>query len=389
MDQGVFSKPTEEMESLPQNLESRTRFPLFIKVIIVFVVFGLIPSLSVLLVMFLRNLDSGVRIQAGFFILLFVGIIFAGILFSVQILLKPLGRLLDGVRKLTKGEYGAEIKINSQDEFAVFADYFNQMSQKLKITLEREKAISQMKSEFISLAAHQLRTPLSAIKWTIKMLLDGDAGELNPGQKEFLEKGYQSNERIIKLINDLLDVAKIEEGKFGYNFSFQDIAVLIEELVKEQELRAQQRDLKIIFKKPSRVFPKIKTDPKKIKLAIENLLENSINYTLSGGLVEITIEPFNKDYLEVKIKDTGVGIPKDQQPRLFTKFFRSENVIKMQTDGSGLGLFIAKNIIKRHGGDIWIESEEGKGTTAHFTLPLEERLIPEKEEVVEEFITGF
>lgn len=389
MDQGVFSKPTEEMESLPQNLESRTRFPLFIKVIIIFVVFGLIPSLSVLLVMFLRNFDSSARIQAGFFILLFVGVIFVGILFSVKILLKPLGKLLDGVRKLTKGEYGAEIKINSQDEFAMFADYFNQMSQKLKITLERERAVSRMKSEFISLAAHQLRTPLSAIKWTIKMLLDGDAGKLKPEQEEFLEKGYQSNERIIKLINDLLDVAKIEEGKFGYNFTFQDIAVLIEELVKGQELSAQQRNLKIVFKKPVRVFPKIKTDTQKIKLAIENILENAINYTLPGGLVEITIEPFGKEYLEVKIKDTGVGIPKNQQPRLFTKFFRSENVIKMQTDGSGLGLFITKNIIKRHGGDIWIESIEGEGTTTHFTLPLEERLIPEKEEVVEEFITGF
>ncbi len=388
MAQSIFSKSSGEAESFPQDLEGRTRFPLFAKIIVVFVLFGFLP-LSVVLVLFLNNLAGDIQIQTIFFILFFITAISIGIFLSVRIVIRPLKKLLNGVRQLARGEYGAKIEIKSNDEFSIFADYFNEMSQKLKITIEREKAISQMKSEFITLAAHQLRTPLSAIKWVMKMMINGDVGKLTQEQKDFLQKGYDSNERIIGLVNDMLDVAKIEEGRFGYNFEFGDIVAVIKETLNEQVLRFQEKNIKVIFEPPEKDFPKIKMDSQKIKLALKNILENSINYTLAGGQIQINTEPSGRDYLEIKIQDTGAGIPHSQMPRLFSKFFRSENVIKMQTEGSGLGLFIVKNIIKRHGGEIWIESEEGKGTTVHFTLPFKERLIPEKEEALEEFITGF
>lgn len=236
--------------------------------------------------------------------------------------------------------------------------------------ITREKALEKMKSEFVSLAAHQLRTPLSATKWSMRMLIDGDLGELKPEQKELLENGYQSNERMIGLINDLLDVARIEEGRFGYNFVFADIRGIIDKAIKEQSLIAKKRNIDIIFQKPSEHFPKVKIDPSKIELVIENLLENALYYTLSGGSIKISIKPRNEFFLEVTVKDNGIGIPKHQMSRLFSKFFRGENAVQMQTVGSGLGLFIAKNIVKEHGGEIWVDSKEGEGTEVHFTLLL-------------------
>jgi signal transduction histidine kinase len=407
-------KDVSELAIREEELKTKTGFPLFIKLLIVFLLFIILPFAAISLV-FISKHDGALkslvvlfgyglppealawiqaaihnfRIQAGFLIVVFLMTAIAGIVFSAHIVVKPLAKLINGVRRLTQGEYGTKIELTSQDEFSIFAQYFNEMSQRLKLVIERERAASRVKSEFVSLAAHQLRTPLSAAKWSMKMLLDGDLGALTQAQAEFLNKGYEANERMIRLVNDLLDVAKIEEGKFGYDFSYDDIAEVIKSTIGDQDILAQKRDIKIIFREPTRHFPKIKMDVRKIKLALENILENAINYTLPGGSVEINIAPRGDEYLEVSIKDTGVGIPKHQLDRVFSKFFRGENVVLMQTDGSGLGLFIVKNIIKRHGGDVWIESEEGKGTAVHFTLPLAEKLIPLREEAFSEFIMGF
>jgi PAS domain S-box-containing protein len=237
--------------------------------------------------------------------------------------------------------------------------------------ITREKMVEKMKTEFVSVAAHQLRTPLSAIKWTLRLLLDGDLGKITETQREFLEKTYKSNERMILLINDLLNVTRIEEGRYLYNLTLIDFESTIESLVNSYKEEVEKRNLKLEFQKPKEKLPLIKADPEKIKLAIQNLIENSIKYTPEGGRILISLKK-NKNLITFSIKDTGVGIPKDQQQRVFSKFFRAENAIKMNTEGSGLGLFITKNIIEAHGGKIWFESEEGKGTTFYFNLPAEE-----------------
>jgi len=243
--------------------------------------------------------------------------------------------------------------------------------------ISREKLIERMKTEFVSIAAHQLRTPLSAIKWTLKMLLDGDLGPLSKEQKEFVKKTYQSNERMIRLINDLLNVTRIEEGRFVYAFVLIDLRKIIENIVDSYKELIKNKKLEIKFKKPKK-FPKIKIDLEKMSLAVQNLIDNAIRYTLPGGKIEISLKNLGKE-IEFQIKDTGIGIPKSQQERIFTKFFRGFNATKLATEGSGLGLFITKNIIEAHGGKIWFESEERKGTTFYFTLPV-------KEEKFEEFL---
>jgi len=243
---------------------------------------------------------------------------------------------------------------------------------KIMHDITREKTIDRMKSEFISIAAHQLRTPLSAIKWTLKMLMDGDVGSISEEQKKFIGRGYESNERMIHLVNDLLNVSRIEEGRFRYEFSESAIDTIIKEIIDELRHKIDKNDIKVTIKKDPTILPKLILDTSKIRLAIENLLDNAVRYSPPGGKLIIILQK-EDDHLLCSIQDSGVGIPKKQQPRVFTKFMRGDNVVRMQTEGTGLGLFIVKNIIERHKGKIWFESEEGKGTTFFFTLPLAQK----------------
>ena len=239
--------------------------------------------------------------------------------------------------------------------------------------ITREKLIERMKTEFVSLAAHQLRTPLSAIKWTLRMLLDGDLGEITEEQRDFLTKTYISNERMISLINDLLNVTRIEEGRYLYRPIFVQVEEIVQSAIDSFREEIRKKNIKFKFKKPEKKLPKILIDMEKIKLAIENLFNNAIRYTLPGGEVTVSLKHAKKE-VEFLIKDTGIGIPKDQQKRVFTKFFRAANVMRMETEGTGLGLFVTKNIIEAHGGKILFESEEGKGTTFYFTIPARKNL---------------
>lgn len=233
----------------------------------------------------------------------------------------------------------------------------------------REATIDRLKSEFISLTAHQLRTPLSGIKWVLNMLLDGDAGPLTPKQKDLIKKSEKANERMINLVKDLLDVVRIEEGRFDFRFVKGSVLTVVRDLMEEIKARAVQKGLDMRLNISDRNLPKSMLDQERLRLALLNILDNSLQYTHSGGKIIVTVAQ-KSGYIIISVRDTGIGIPADQMPIIFTKFFRSRNAIQMQPDGNGLGLYIAKNIIDRHGGRVWIESEEGKGTTVFFTIPI-------------------
>jgi PAS domain S-box-containing protein len=237
--------------------------------------------------------------------------------------------------------------------------------------ISREKMVEKIKTEFVSLAAHQLRTPLSAIKWTLRMLLDGDLGKITEEQEELMGKCYQSNERMINLVNDLLDVARIEEGRYIYGMSTANMEDIVQFVLNTYKEEFEKRNIKIEFKKGEEKIPRVNIDVEKMKLVIQNLLDNAMKYTLSGGTVTIFLK-YGKKEIEVEVSDTGMGIPEDQKGRVFSKFFRGANALRIETEGSGLGLFLAKNIIEAHGGKIWFESEEGVGTTFYFNIPLKE-----------------
>jgi two-component system sensor histidine kinase VicK len=231
----------------------------------------------------------------------------------------------------------------------------------------RERLINKMKSEFITIAAHQLRTPLTGIKWSLEMINTNVITEEE--KKEFLDKAYQSNERMIKLVNSLLIVSRLEEGRFVYKFSEIQIENLIQEIIENFKIQIKNKAIGCVFSKPKIPLSKIKADLEKIQIVLENLIDNAIKYTPQNGKIIISLKE-NNNKIEVSIKDSGMGISKENRERLFTKFFRSAEALKIETSGSGLGLFIAKNIIEAHKGQIWMKSKEGRGSTFYFTLPI-------------------
>ena len=176
---------------------------------------------------------------------------------------------------------------------------------------------------------------------------------------------------MIGLINDLLNVARIEEGRYLYNVTLGSIENIVRSSVDLYQREAKKKKISLVFKKPKTKIPKITVDVEKIHLAAQNLIDNAVRYTFPGGKVTVSLKSDKKE-IEFQVQDSGVGIPEDQKERVFSKFFRAANVMRMETDGSGLGLFIAKNIIEAHGGKIWFESKENKGATFYFTLPLRE-----------------
>ncbi|HYC79407.1 MAG TPA: HAMP domain-containing sensor histidine kinase [Candidatus Binatia bacterium] len=232
----------------------------------------------------------------------------------------------------------------------------------------KKEQLGSIQSDFITLTSHQLRTPLSGMRWLLELLMQPKTGPLNKKQKDYLAKIYSSNERMIALVNDLLEVSRLDQGDTNIYLQPTDIVQIIRGLIKEKESSVKAKHLKIVFTTEHEPFPMVKTDTNRIKQALGNILSNAISYTPDGGSITIDLKILD-GHIQGMIKDTGVGIPKDQMKNVFTKFFRAPNVLQFETVGTGLGLYITKEFIERSGGKIWIESEENKGTTIYFKLP--------------------
>jgi len=246
----------------------------------------------------------------------------------------------------------------------------------------REIEILRSKSEFISTASHQLRTPLTSLYWIFESL---EKEALAETQKTLVKEGLAASSRALKIVNDLLDASKIEEGRFGYRFENADVVEFLEAVIKEKNVLAEEYGIKLYFQKPSEKSIVCFIDKEKLSYALSNLIDNAIKYNVKNGEVIIGIEKEkNESYISIFVKDTGIGIPAEEINKLFTKFFRAENAEKIASDGTGLGLFITRNIIRRHGGDIWAESEINRGSTFRFTLPTDPTLVPPREVVYEE-----
>ena len=233
------------------------------------------------------------------------------------------------------------------------------------VTLEYE--IDRMKSEFISLASHQLRTPLSAIKTYTHMLMEGYMGPVTTEQKRSLSTIVGASNRMNELISTLLNITRIESGSISIQRKVHNMKKLVEEVLKELEHSAHSRQIDLRLKAPSAQYP-IRTDSLIAKEIITNLASNAIKYTPDGGsvVVRLSNRPGN---LVVSVQDTGFGIPKAARSQIFTKFFRAPNVVKLETSGTGLGLYLVKGLAEQLGGKVWFTSEENKGSTFYFSLP--------------------
>jgi len=242
-------------------------------------------------------------------------------------------------------------------------------TQKLRSANEELKKLDVAKSEFISIASHQLRTPLTVIKGYISMILEGNFGELTPGERESLEKVYDSGERLIQLVENLLNISRIESGRLQFDYEIVQIEEIVDSVVEELTRAAGKKGLRLDYKKPAKPLPKLKIDEEKIRQVILNLIDNAIKYTKKGG-VTVGLKKSGSD-IELCVSDSGMGIKKEDKPNLFKKFSRGHGTSIVHTEGTGLGLYVAYEMIVAHKGKIWAESKgEGKGSKFCFELPI-------------------
>ncbi|MEK7568006.1 MAG: ATP-binding protein [Patescibacteria group bacterium] len=271
---------------------------------------------------------------------------------------------------------------NTEQHIEELAKLNDELNKSNKLLVQRDTSLSDVneklrqqdnvRSEFVSTVAHQLRTPLAGIKWTLDMLVNGDIGKLNVEQNTMLFKIADSNDRMIRFVNDLLSLSRMESGRLEYNFVPMNLQHVAESVLLDLYPVANKKQIIINFRGKGLNLPEVLADRDKIRAVFQNLIENSIKYSPQGG--HVTIELRNRGTeIFVSVIDEGMGIPKDEQKKIFNRFYRAPSAAKIESEGSGLGLYLARNIIDGHGGKIWFESEVGKGTSFYFTIPVSKR----------------
>ncbi|MDO8474511.1 MAG: ATP-binding protein [bacterium] len=244
------------------------------------------------------------------------------------------------------------------------------------------KELDEAKSEFVSIASHQLRTPLTAIKGYMSMIMEGSYGNLNEAQQKPMKSVYESNERLIRLVNDLLNISRIESGKIDMKWAKKNIADIIKNVVEEMDIKAKEKKLKLVFEKPEESLPELSLDEEKIRNVLLNILDNAIKYTKKGKIIIRAYTKQEEDVrrstsntpsnIMIEVKDTGDGMTQEELSHLFESFSRGGAGTRMSTEGAGLGLYIAKQFMKLHKGKIWAESEgRGEGSTFFIELPVQ------------------
>lgn len=246
----------------------------------------------------------------------------------------------------------------------------NEATRELKSTNKKLVALDEAKDEFISMASHQLRTPLTSIKGYLSMILDGDMGKMNKNQTAALKEAFGSSQRMVFLISDFLNVSRIRTGKFVIEPKEVNLPQLVGEELNQLKELAESRDITLKYESPGE-FPTVKLDDNKIRQVMMNMVDNAIYYTPVGGTVTIQLYLDAQDVV-FKVVDTGIGVPKEEQHKLFSKFFRAGNARVARPDGTGLGLFMAQKIIVAQNGSVIFESEEGRGSTFGFRFPLKQ-----------------
>ncbi|HUS26130.1 MAG TPA: ATP-binding protein [Nevskiaceae bacterium] len=252
-------------------------------------------------------------------------------------------------------------------------------TRKLRQTNDKLRTLNETKDDFIGMASHQLRTPLTSVKGYVSMVLDGDAGKINSLQRKLLNQSFISSQRMVYLIADLLNVSRLRTGKFVIEPTPTNLASVVKEEVEQLMETAKSRNLELTYHKPEH-FPVLPLDDTKLRQVIMNFIDNAIYYTPSGGHITVSVAD-NPHSVELTVVDDGIGVPRAEQHHLFSKFFRAHNAKRARPDGTGLGLFMAKKVVVAQGGAVIFKSTEGKGSTFGFSFPKGKLLPPIKPKI--------
>jgi signal transduction histidine kinase len=245
------------------------------------------------------------------------------------------------------------------------------MSNQLANANDQLRKLDNSKSEFISIASHQLRTPITAIKGFLSLVLEGSYGKITPSQQDALNKAYTSNERLLNLVEDLLNISRIESGRMEFKFGPTKIEDICQEVADTLMIKAKDRKLYLDYKKSEFAIPELVIDGTKVREVISNMVDNALKYTEKGG-VTMRVERIT-DKIRLTVSDTGIGIPPTELPYLFSKFSRGKDVARLNTGGTGLGLYVGQMMIEQNGGKIWAESDgAGKGSRFIIELPVKQ-----------------
>lgn len=290
-----------------------------------------------------------------------LGLGLAGI--ATYSILHPLRQLQEHIRQIGQGRFGRFVDVEAPSDLRELVDTVNWMAGKLQ-------ELDDMKAEFLAHVSHELRTPLASIREGTQLLLDEVPGPLSREQRDTLRIIMESSERLIRLISTLLDLSKMEAGMMEYRIVPTDLTRIAETSVNKVRLLAEGKRIRILTETPPGRL-RVPADGPRLEQVLDNLLSNALKFNPEGATVNLRMEPDAKaGIVRISVSDTGPGIPAEDLPHIFERFYQGHMQARPAMAGSGLGLALAKKVVEAHGGRIWVESDLGKGTTVLFTLPL-------------------
>lgn len=326
-------------------------------------------------------LDSEVfRILAVVMFIVTLALIFmtAILIFTIATtILRPVTELRAASHRVEKDDYDVHVHYRSPDELGELATAFNRMSSAIAERTANLREAVRQQQDFLDHSVRDMRAPLNVFRWTLEMMRFGDTGRMTKEQLELLEQMHQTNERLSRLVQNLQDVSRLDQGKLVMKTAPVVIEDLVDEVAGAVAITVHEKNIALHWNRPKKPLPPALGDKEALRKVLANLMSNAVKYNRDNGHIEVLVSETDEDgpggkagkYLKVTIEDSGRGVPKQEQERVFARFFRAKNVMTEEIEGAGLGLYVASKLVALQGGRIWFDSKEGVGSTFSFTVP--------------------